>query len=75
MKDWTFAVAVIIWIVSLIFSLWLGIGVMLIGGIADIVNGVQGVDLVAAILKIVFFEAGFIPAWIGYFAGWAVIVL
>lgn len=59
-------------ILGFIFSCWLGIGVMFIGGINSAIDGftignvAQGVW---GIVRAFFFELGFIPFWIGYVLG------
>lgn len=61
-------------IAGFIFSCWLAIGVMLIGGIMTIVNGATGIALALAILEIIFFEMGFLPFWLSYILGWWILV-
>ena len=56
-------------LIGFIFSCWLSIGVMLIGGITTVANGAVGWDLAWAIVKIIFFEMGFTPFWISYILG------
>ena len=56
-----------------IFSCWLSIGVMLIGGITTIASGAIGWDLAWAIIKIIFFEMGFMPFWISYILGFMIV--
>ena len=53
-------------LIGLIFSCWLSIGIMLIGGISAIANGAVGGELAVAICKIIFFEMGFMPFWLSY---------
>ena len=60
-------------LIGLIFSCWLSIGIMLIGGISAIANGAVGGALAAAICKIIFFEMGFMPFWVCYIS--AVLIL
>ena len=58
-------------ILSLIFSLWLAIGVMLVGGIEQVVIGAQinnGSMIAWGIVRALFFEFGFLPFWVGYIA-------
>ena len=62
-------VAALIVIASLIFSCWLGIGVMLVGGIQQAIVGFSIMDISMAawgIARAVLFEVGFFPLWISY---------
>lgn len=56
-----------------IFSCWLSIGIMLIGGISTIASGAVGGALAIAICKIIFFEMGFMPFWGCYILGFLVL--
>lgn len=56
-----------------IFSCWLSIGVMLIGGISTIASGAVGGALAIAICKIIFFEMGFLPFWVCYILGFLIL--
>lgn len=61
--------AAMIFIASLIFSFWLAIGVMLVGGIQQAIVGFQIADAGMAawgIVRALLFEMGFLPFWIGY---------
>lgn len=62
-----------IMLIGFIFSCWLSIGVMLIGGISTIASGAVGGALVAAICKIIFFEMGFMPFWVCYILGFLIL--
>lgn len=62
----------IIGIASVIFSLWLVIGVMLVGGISQAITGFQIGDTGMAawgIARALLCELGFIPMWIGIMLG------
>lgn len=64
-------VAAALIILSLIFSFWLAIGVMLVGGIEQVVIGAQindGGMIAWGIVRALFFEVGFLPFWVGYIA-------
>lgn len=60
---------IIIMLIGFIFSCWLSIGVMLIGGISTIASGAVGGALAIAICEIIFFEMGFMPFWVCYILG------
>ena len=64
---------IIIMLIGFIFSCWLSIGVMLIGGISAIASGAVGGALAAAICKIIFFEMGFMPFWVCYILGFLIL--
>ena len=63
----------VIILAGFIFSCWLSIGVMLIGGITTIANGAVGWDLAWAIVKIIFFEMGLMPFWMSYILGFYIL--
>ena len=59
---------VIVFILSTIISCWLGIGVMLVGGIQQAIEGFRIMDdWMAAwgIVRAIFFEIGLLPFWLG----------
>lgn len=73
-KSW---IGFLIIIISLIFSLWLSIGVMLIGGINSAIAGFEIGNVsqgVWGIVRAFFFEVGFCPFWIGYVLGYMVMI-
>ena len=73
-KSW---IGFLIIIISLIFSLWLSIGVMLIGGINSAIAGFETGNVsqgVWGIVRAFFFEVGFGPFWIGYMLGYAIMI-
>lgn len=63
---------IIIMFASIVFSFWLAIGVMLVGGIVQVVEGIQignGAMIGWGVARAILFELGFIPAWIGMIIG------
>ena len=62
--------AAIIMIAAIIFSFWLSINVLLVGGIMQAIVGFQTMDIGMAawgIVRALLFEMGFIPFWLGMF--------
>ena len=60
---------IIIFIASLLFGLWLSLGVMLYGGIMQAYNGFSAGNVlmgVWSVIRAIFFEMGMIPAYIGW---------
>ena len=71
MRKIRYTVAAVLVILSLIFSFWLAIGVMLVGGIEQAVIGSQINDagmIAWGVVRALFFEFGFLPFWVGYIA-------
>ena len=63
-------------VTTLILSLWLTIGIMLIGGINSAIAGFEVGDVsqgVWGIIRAVFSEIGMIPFYIGWIIGWGLI--
>ena len=63
-------------VTTLILSLWLTIGVMLIGGINSAITGFEIGNVsqgVWGIIRAVFSEIGMIPFSIGWIIGWGLI--
>ena len=57
---------------SLLLGLWLTIVVLFVGGIVQIINGIDPVNAGAiawGIVKILFCEIGMIPTFLGWFFG------
>lgn len=64
--------SIIIMIGSVILGVWLSLGVLLVGGIQQLVVGCQtgNASMIAwGIVRALFFEMGFIPTWIGIMLG------
>ena len=63
--------SIIIMIGSIVLGLWLSLGVLLAGGIQQLVVGCQPGDagmIAWGIVRALFFEFGFLPFWVGYIA-------
>lgn len=64
--------SIIIMIGSIVLGLWLSLGVLLAGGIQQLVVGCQTGDagmIAWGIVRALFFEMGFIPMWLGIMLG------
>ena len=58
--------------IGIVIGIWLSLWVLLAGGILQVVQGINimnNTDIVIGILRILFSEAGMIPAYIGWLVG------
>ena len=67
---------ILIMIAGILLGIYLGVWVLFIGGIAQIVEGlnpVNAIEIVIGIARVIFCELGAIPAWLGILVGGAMI--
>ncbi len=60
---------ILIIITGILIGLWLGLYVMLYGGICQIIDGINPLnakDIALGVIRILFCEIGFIPFWLGF---------
>lgn len=65
-------IGVAIIILGAIIGLWLGLYVLLYGGICQVINGLNPLqvnDVAVGIIRALLFELGFLPFWIGLICG------
>lgn len=65
-------IGILLIVVGVLGGLYLGVYVMLFGGICQIIDGINplvGKDIAMGILKVLFCEIGAIPAYLGIVTG------